>query len=221
MKTNDFSPIPRDFSEIFLIVVNLLPLFGVWFLGWNLPDVFILYWAESAIIGFFWFFKLICAFILDKTKFKRFPKLFLFFLFLLIHFGGFMFGHLIAILSGLIFKGKGVELSVMFIYFKDTIITLLIPLALLFISHGVSFVQNFILSQEYKVWIERQDKIKSIPPYGRIIIMHISVFLIAFLMNAGEVWLPLSSLLIIFTKIFTDLRAHRKEHQKVIRQGTI
>ncbi|MFC1689170.1 DUF6498-containing protein [Pseudomonadota bacterium] len=40
-------------SSLALIVANLVPVAGAVFLGWKLSDVMVLYWAESAIIGFF------------------------------------------------------------------------------------------------------------------------------------------------------------------------
>ena len=36
-----------------LIFANLVPVAGTLFFGWRLSDVMVLYWAESAIIGFF------------------------------------------------------------------------------------------------------------------------------------------------------------------------
>jgi len=40
-------------STLLLIIANLVPIAGSIFLGWNLADVMVLYWAESAVIGFF------------------------------------------------------------------------------------------------------------------------------------------------------------------------
>ena len=40
-------------STLTLIIANLAPIAGAVFLGWNLGDVMVLYWAESAVIGFF------------------------------------------------------------------------------------------------------------------------------------------------------------------------
>ena len=40
-------------STLVLVVANLVPVAGTLFLGWNLSDVLVLYWAESAVIGFF------------------------------------------------------------------------------------------------------------------------------------------------------------------------
>jgi hypothetical protein len=40
-------------STLLLIIANLIPIAGMVYLGWNLSDVMVLYWAESAVIGFF------------------------------------------------------------------------------------------------------------------------------------------------------------------------
>jgi len=46
-------------STLVLIIANLFPIAGTIFLGWNLSDVMVLYWAESAVIGIFNLFKII------------------------------------------------------------------------------------------------------------------------------------------------------------------
>lgn len=38
-------------ADIFLIVANLVPVYGVWFLGWDAVEVFIVYALETLIIG--------------------------------------------------------------------------------------------------------------------------------------------------------------------------
>ena len=213
-KLSNYSPIPRTLSEFFLLSVNILPLFGTWFLNWKLSDIFILYWAESLIIGFYWFVKLATTFILDKNRKQRLPNFIFIFFFFLIHFGGFMFGHLIILMSLIIFRGVQENFDLIFSATQNSLITLMTPLILLFISHGFSFIQNFILKKEYETWIKKSGGFPYAPPYGRIVVMHISVFLIAFLINAGKFLSPLSAILIIFTKIITDLRGHRIEHSK-------
>jgi hypothetical protein len=208
------SPIPRDFPEILLILVNLLPIVGIWFWGWKLSDLFILYWAESLIIGFYWFAKLITAYFLSENRQSKFPIFMFSLIFFSIHFGGFMFGHLIAVTSLVIFHGTSTDLSVAFLAVRDALNTLTMPLVFLFISHGFSFVRNYILNKEYKYLIKR-NSLESMPPYGRIIVMHISIFLMAALLNASRLLAPFSAILIVIAKILTDLRGHRIEHRKM------
>lgn len=212
----NLSPIPRDFPEILLILVNLLPIISIWFWDWKLSDLFILYWAESLIIGFYWFVKSITSFILSEGRLRRFPLFLFTLIFFSIHFTGFMFGHLMAIMSIIVFRGTSTDLSIVFTTVLDTFSTLTIPLILLFISHGYSFVTNYILGKEYKSSvITKNNSFQSLPPYGRIIVMHISIFLMAGLLNASRLVAPLSAILIVITKILTDLRGHRIEHGKM------
>lgn len=212
----DLSPIPRDFPEILLVLVNLLPIIGIWFWGWKLSDLFILYWAESLIIGFYWFAKLITSFTLCEVRPRKTPLFLFTLIFFLIHFGGFMFGHLLAIMSLVVFRGASIDWSVVITAVKDAFSTLTIPLIFLFISHGYSFVSNFIMRKEYRSSvITKNNNFQSIPPYGRIIVMHISIFLMSALLNASRLLAPFSAILIVIAKILTDLRGHRIEHRKM------
>jgi hypothetical protein len=189
-------------------------MFGIWFLNWKLSDIFILYWAESLIIGFYWFAKLVTIFIIDKNRREwrsKFVNTFFFFLF---HFGIFMFAHLLMMMSFIVFHGDPADLDLMFSTARDALASLIVPLTFLFISHSFSFIQNFIIGKEYEVWLKKRSEVQSALPYGRIAVMHISVFLIAALVNAGKYIAPFSSILIIITKIITDLRGHRIEHNK-------
>lgn len=45
-------------ADWFLIVANLLPVYGVWFLGWNAKQIFLVYCLETIIIGMFTLIKL-------------------------------------------------------------------------------------------------------------------------------------------------------------------
>jgi hypothetical protein len=48
-------------SAILLVVANLIPLFGVLFLGWSLWTILVLYWVENGIVGFWNIPKLLLA----------------------------------------------------------------------------------------------------------------------------------------------------------------
>src|SRR5687767_3813090 len=45
-------------SDYFLIIANLIPVYGVWFLGWPAKDAFIVYALETLILGVFTILKL-------------------------------------------------------------------------------------------------------------------------------------------------------------------
>lgn len=59
----------RKFSEadLFLIIANLLPVYGVWFLDWKAAEVFLVYCLETVIIGLFTLMKLAIATFVRKT----------------------------------------------------------------------------------------------------------------------------------------------------------
>jgi hypothetical protein len=48
-------------SEYLLVIVNLIPLYGVWFEGWNASEVFLVYCLETVIIGIINVLKMACV----------------------------------------------------------------------------------------------------------------------------------------------------------------
>jgi len=81
----------------------------------------------------------------------------------------------------------------------------------LVISHGISFIMNFITKKEYKkINLEKL----MFAPYSRIVIMHLTIILGSFL--SLVLGFPTSALiLMILLKIIVDFVAHKKEHQKL------
>jgi hypothetical protein len=43
--------VSSSLTVVFLVAVNLIPLFGVLFLGWGLFAIMVLYWLENGIVG--------------------------------------------------------------------------------------------------------------------------------------------------------------------------
>lgn len=103
------------FSTAILILANLVPLAGVFSLGWNAADILLLYWAENLVIGIYTVLKMALArsdmpspagagpadlehFLVDAPGTKdrgrtaRYPKAFLMAVFCL-HFAGFCGSH--------------------------------------------------------------------------------------------------------------------------------
>ena len=54
--------------DLFLILVNLIPLFGVWFEGWNAKQIFLVYCMETVIIGIINVIKMACVTIFVRSK---------------------------------------------------------------------------------------------------------------------------------------------------------
>jgi hypothetical protein len=189
-------------SVISLIIANCVPLFGIFLFDWNLFDIMFLYWLESAVIGFYSLLKLI--------QLGKILALFLvpFFIF---HFGMFMMGHLIFIfflfsspLESRIGLGNFPTLLSLIPLLK----TIWVPITILFVSHGVSYVSNFIYKKEYTLHTLKDFMVT---PYKRIMLLHVTLIAGGFLMILFQSPKSAAALLIIL-KIVIDVRAHIKEH---------
>ena len=80
----------------------------------------------------------------------------------------------------------------------------------LFISHGISFVENFILGGEY-----RRSTIKELmhQPYQRIMVMHIAIIAAGIFVMKFNSPMPMLIILILL-KIMFDIFLHRRSHKK-------
>ncbi len=184
-------------STVMLILANLIPVAGTVFFGWRLGDVMVLYWAESAVIGFYNLCKL--------AVIDRWLALFTG-TFFIAHFGAFMAVHFLFIwtlfVKGLDYSGGG-DLGEVARHF----VGLWPALAALLLSHGISFFINFIGRREY---LGRSSRDQMSEPYSRIVFMHIT------LIFGGGLALLLGSpapviLLVIAVKVVVDVRGHIRE----------
>lgn len=185
-------------STIVLILANLVPIAGAVFLGWDLGNVMVLYWTESAVIGFYNLCKMAVI-----AKWFAIPSG----IFFISHFGAFMAVHFL-FLYGIFIEGfestSGGDLGEVAAMFGR----LWPAIAILFISHGFSFFTNFLGRGEHR---GRTIKTQMTEPYSRIIFMHMVLIL------GGGLALVLGDavpvlMLIIAAKIWVDLRAHLKQH---------
>jgi hypothetical protein len=187
-------------SALVLIIVNLVPVAGTIFLGWNLSDVMVLYWAESAVIGFFNICKI--AVIGRWLALLAGP-------FFLGHFGGFMAIHFLFIYMIFVKGPEGMSASGGDLTdVAQLFITLWPALLALFISHAYSFFGNFLGRGEYR---KRTIKDQMSDPYSRIVFMQlVLIFGGGLSMILGQTELVL--IVVIGLKIFFDVKAHIKEH---------
>lgn len=188
-------------STVALIIANLVPLAGVWLLGWDIGEIMLLYWAESGIIGFFNLLKMAVV--------GRWTTLF-YGPFFVGHYGAFMAAHLLFIytffIKGVQAQAQGdIALSEVAARFS----ALWPALLALAVSHGISFLINFIGKREFAdTTIQKQMA----EPYSRIIIMHLTIIFGGFVvMGLGS---PLPALLLLMVaKIVVDLRAHARQRK--------
>ncbi len=195
-------------SVISIIIANLSILIGVLFLGWSLPDMVLLYWFESAIIGFFVILKIASANGPSFTPAKAGTIVFF-----LIHYGMFMFAHFMVI-AGLILpllSGGNPEAWNFTLPANFPLLAGTLPL---FLSHALSFATNYVGKKEYA-----NANIGGLmtSPYGRIIAMQVFVIASAFLLSMIIDIVPSQFIIyaycpfIVIGKTFFDLSAHLSE----------
>ena len=82
----------------------------------------------------------------------------------------------------------------------------------LLVSHAVSFAVNYLGKGEYK---QSNIALLMLQPYGRVVILHITVLFGGFLvMLLGSPIIGL--ILLISLKIFIDIKSHLKQHRSAI-----
>ena len=81
-------------------------------------------------------------------------------------------------------------------------------MAALFISHGMSYITNFLGRREF---VERTVREQLFAPHGRIVVMHSTIILGGWL--AMLVGAPVGALVVmVMAKIVLDILVHLKEH---------
>lgn len=199
-------------SDYLLILANLVPVYGVWFLNWSAKEVFIVYCFETIIIGFFTLLKLGIAGAFKKTDvwqktgsntIKQ-PAI-TFMLFFLVHYGMF-----VAIQMGLFFSvsGIGKETGLGFFNFFSKWPRLItneayIMLGVFIVSYAFRNVTEFILSGEYKT---ASLGYLMFQPYGRIFIQQVTVIIGSMFLGfgAGKIFILVFALIKIFFEVFVD-----------------
>jgi len=189
---------PGSKASLYLLVAaNLIPAGGVILAGWDVGDIMLLFWLESAIIALF-----------NILKMLRIsgPVAIFYSIFFVGHFGAFMAVHLMFIF-GLFIEKEGVSASIpeVLAIFES----MWIAVVALLISHGFSFKQNFIDKQEYLRLTIRDQMHK---PYSRTMIMHVTLIIGGFLVLALDSRI-LALMLLIALKVIVDLKSHVREHE--------
>ena len=206
-----------------LIAVNLMPLVGVLFFGWSTLDLMLLYWFENAVVGFFALLKILLArgsAVARGALVAGLERLFVAGFFV-VHYGMFWVVHGVFVMllfgggpmaggagfgpmagpPGFPFGGFGMAGAVLSGGLLLTVLGLIV-------SHAVSFVGNVLQGGED---LDRPPNELMGQPYGRVMVLHVTLVLGAFLMlGLGE---PLFGLaLFVLLKTGVDLAAHLRSH---------
>lgn len=199
-------------SGWFLLMANLAVIPATTLFDWNVFDLVFLYWAENVVIGVFNVLRMLAAGIGGgpSTLIPNLATMFFMVPFFAVHYGGFCYGHLIfvmALLDGAPNADQDVAASLSQLLQGP----LGWALILLTISHGYSLVVNFLRSGEYRRILLPALMLQ---PYGRIIVLHITILLGALVAQ----WLgdPLGILLVLIAlKTTVDLAMHERERQRM------
>jgi hypothetical protein len=215
---NGIAATPSAAVGYVLVAANVIPLLGVLFLGWDLRGLLTLYWLENLVIGAWTIVRM--AHTLDPLAILIVP-------FFLIHFGGFcaIHGLFLMMLTGAdTGSGSAMGGSAWFgpLVFLQLLVNVVagaarqapelfyLPLGALVVSHGVSTVYYHFLRGE-----DRGRAVNEImgDPYGRIVLMHITILAGAVpTMLFGS---PLAMLVIlVIGKTTLDLVLHRRAHRR-------
>ncbi|MGW8161122.1 MAG: DUF6498-containing protein [Desulfobulbales bacterium] len=210
------------YSLTALIGANLIPFGGIFLFGWDVSYIVLLYWIENLVAGFYNILKI--TFLKISPGGKHLEKLFVI-PFFCVHYGGFCAVH--GIFLTVFFKiGDGAApfaggnswlgpfiflqllLSVIAKIWASRPPEMIWAVIGLVISHGISFVENYLLGGEY-----RNSSIKKLmqQPYQRIVTMHIAILGGAIFIMKLNSPLPLLIILVVM-KICIDLYLHKKSH---------
>ena len=199
-------------SLLALLCANAIPFLGALFLDWDIASVLALYWLETAVIGLFTVLKLLTVKNALPMPMPMGGRLFMA-VFFCVHFGLFQFVHGVFLVFLLLLGDRG-----------DSFSTLQAPARLLdslagtselvavlgiIISHAVSFVANWLIGRE-REHVPAQVVLFS--PYRRVVAMHLTLLLGAFVTLAIGSTTVLLAILVI-AKTIADARAHASEHR--------
>ncbi|GLQ22951.1 hypothetical protein GCM10007853_08250 [Algimonas ampicilliniresistens] len=184
-------------SVSFLIVINLIPLVGVFAFGWNAGFLMLVYWMETVVIGLFNIPKL-----LTSRRGREGSPWWLIWLgnlfitaFFCVHYGMFNFGHVMFLQT--LFDLPPIGLDV------------LIVAGGLSLSHAFSLIVNWFGKREYDEVAVNEQMFK---PYGRVVIMHVAIILGGFFLvgSDGAALGPL--VFLVALKTGSDVLAHAVSH---------
>jgi len=196
-------------STIFLLASNAVPLYGVLFLHWQIFPLVLIYWLENVVVGGYNVLRLVVA---DPSSTWRWIGKLLVIPIFAVHFGVFTFIHgvFVFILFGGPFYRAHIPPTIPLVLQAIRETGIWFALLAVVLSHGVTFVWNFLLGGEYKnvpLW----DLVRQ--PYSRVLVLHLVVFLTALALSRGHT--PLCGLvLLVALKTVADLLSHRAERKR-------
>lgn len=198
----------RSPSALVLVLSNLVPVFGVFFADWDVGAIMAIYWLENVAIGILNAVKMLLARGGGTPVAARAGMA----LFFCVHYGIFTLVHGVFVFAvfqkeGPLGGGRG---GSPFAAMGSAAGDYGLAFLALFGSHLFSFFVNYLGRGEFR---QKHVALVMVQPYGRIVILHVTILL------GGFVTMVLGSprpviLLLVFLKTFGDVFFHLKEHNK-------
>lgn len=200
-----FSP-----TVIALVLANLIPLYGVLALGWEVFPLMLLFWMENVIIGVFNVLRMLLA---ELQRPAAWVGKFFLVPFFCIHYGMFTFVHgvfVVGLFGGQFRVGASFPSLEMF---QKLVAEQQLGIAVLALvaSHAFSFAWNYLWRGEYRT-VSLQTLMAR--PYARVVVLHLALLGSGFLLIALKSPVVGLVLLVLF-KIGLDVSSHLKEHVRL------
>jgi len=217
-----YSGLRRRASLLLLVLVNLLPLAGVLMFDWDVAGLMVLYWSENLVLGFYTLLKMLTKSPLGGLLMG---------LFFSIHYGGFCAVHGLFIMIMMVnqdINPMPADPWPLFLVFPQLLISVvrqvlvhtppewMFAFIALYISHGVSFLMNFLLGPEREAASLKQLMGE---PYGRIVVLHIAIIAGGIAVMALGQRLGMLVVLVLL-KLGLDVSLHLREHRRLANAGT-
>ena len=199
-------------GDYFLILINLVPLFGVWFKGWDPKQMFLIYCLETVIIGLYNIIKMAIVTLYKKRDVwenngsSTMVRGWFFILFFILHYGLFVFVqmNIFGGVTGLSDKTGNGMFS--FVFHAADLLTDDSKLVLygFIVFYGVQMMIDFIASGVYK---KTSMGLLMFQPYMRIFIQQFVVILGSMFLQfgAGKIFMLIFVAFKIYFEIFINL----------------
>ena len=210
-----------SFTDIFLILVNLVPLWGVWFHNWNAKEVFLVYCLESVIAGLYNIVMMLMTTLVKKKDewsnggTSSMVSGYFFILFFIIHYGFFIFIQVGIFLSIAHIGDLGfTDFFTFLFHVRDYLSPATEQLLLLFIaSYGLVILKDFVIPGAYKT---ASLGTLMFSPYARIFIQQFCVIIGGFLLefDLGKIFILVFVIVKIFFEIILNYQKMLEEANK-------
>ena len=204
-------------SDIFLIAINLIPIWGVWFQQWEAAEVFLVYCLESVVIGLYNLIKMWLTTTIkkrdiwnDRTGNITMASGYFFMFFFFVHFGFFIVIQLYIFLTASGLEDKlGIAGVFDFLFHLPKYLNhnSLMLLLIFVVSYGLITIKDFVWTGEYK---NASLSELLFQPYDRIFIQQFTVIAgsIFIGLGAGKIFISIFVLVKIFFDVFVSFRRY-------------